>query len=186
MVLTNVRGLNTTAVSSIRYNALGQRTRIDYGNNTRTEYIYDANTFKVRQIRTTRTTDTKVLQELDYFYDPVGNITWQQDAVQATVFFANGVAGPDNKYTYDALYRLIKAEGREHAGNNTAPDWNDGSRVGLTPIPYTNTAAMRSYTQLYTYDGPGNMLSQQHIAATGWTRTYTLYATNNRLRRPHD
>ncbi len=33
------------------------------------------------------------------------------------------------------------------------------------------------------HDGPGNMLSQQHLAAVGWTRSYTLFATNNRLRR---
>lgn len=43
-------------------------------------------------IKTTRNSDSAVLQDLKYWYDPVGNITTQQDAAQQTVYFNGSVA----------------------------------------------------------------------------------------------
>jgi hypothetical protein len=56
------------------------------------------------------------LQNLHYTYDPPGNITHIQDDGQQTIYFRNQRVEPSNDYTYDALYRLIQAEGREHLG----------------------------------------------------------------------
>lgn len=45
-----------------------------------------------------------------------------------------------------------------------------------------NGAALQNYTQQYTYDEVGNILSLQHIAGTGsYTRTYNTAPTSNRL-----
>jgi hypothetical protein len=114
----------------------------------------------------------------------VGNITTQEDAAQQTVYFNSMIAEPVNAYTYDAIYRLIIAGGRELIGLNTAPNYNDSSRTGQ-PLP-TDTSAMQPYIQYYTYDAVGNMLQMKHTAGTGvyvnyWTRNYTISHINNRL-----
>jgi RHS repeat-associated protein len=114
----------------------------------------------------------------------VGNITTQEDAAQQTVYFNGMIAESVNAYTYDAIYRLIIAGGRELIGLNTAPNYNDSSRTGQ-PLP-TDTSAMQPYIQYYTYDAVGNMLQMKHTASTGvyvnyWTRNYTISGTSNRL-----
>ena len=57
----------------IDYDAKGQRTALLYGNGTSTAYIYDPLTFRLIRLLTTR--GSEILQDLNYTYDPVGNIT---------------------------------------------------------------------------------------------------------------
>jgi hypothetical protein len=47
------------------------------------------------------------LQQLNYTYDPVGNILKVKDAAQPVRFFANQQIDPINRYRYDSLYQLI-------------------------------------------------------------------------------
>jgi hypothetical protein len=108
----------TVFVDDIDYDAKGQRERIVYGNGVVTEYEYDEFTFRVKRIKTTRTSDNALLQDLRYFYDAVGNIVEMADLAQQTVMHNGQVAEPLWKYEYDAVYRLIHATGREHAGQN--------------------------------------------------------------------
>lgn len=182
----NVHGLDSGVTNSIAYNAKGQRLKTQLANGSTTTYEYDANTFRVTNIKTTRQSDSAILQDLYYWYDPVGNVTMQKDAAQQTVFFNGAIAKPENDYTYDALYRLIQAGGREIAGNDSAPDYNDSSRMGFVPVPIasTDTAKMRPYIQYYTYDAVGNFVEMQHTTSGGtgaWTRTYTTDSASNRL-----
>lgn len=182
----DVHTLDTDAVSLIWYDAKGQRKKVQYGNGTTTCYEYDPSTFRVTRIRTTRHSDSAELQDLRYCYDPVGNITLQKDLAQQPVYFDGSVADPENDYTYDALYRLIECSGREHAGTNNAPDYNDSSRDGIMPIPIasTDTAKMRRFTQYYEYDAVSNFARMRHtvVGGTGnWTRYYTTDAGSNRL-----
>ncbi len=67
---------------------------------------------------TTRKSDGVSLQDLQYFYDPVGNITHIQDDadIQNVVYFKNKRVEPSADYIYDAIYRLIEATGREQLG----------------------------------------------------------------------
>src|SRR5262249_20179098 len=53
----NLRGAAaaTTFVTNIDYNAKGQRTLIHYGNGAETTYAYDAQTFRLNRLKTTRT-----------------------------------------------------------------------------------------------------------------------------------
>ena len=88
------------------------------------------------------------MQDLSYTYDPVGNITHIQDDadIQNVVFFRNQRVEPSNDYTYDAIYRLIQASGREQLGLDssgqplppTASSYNDVPRVGCS-VPATAT-----------------------------------------------
>ena len=104
----------TTFVAHLDYNARGQRTLISYGNGSSSAYAYDPLTFRLVTLTTLR--GGQQLQDLRYTYDPVGNPTLVRDHAQQRVFFRNRVVDPSASYTYDALYRLIEATGREHLG----------------------------------------------------------------------
>ncbi len=168
-------------ILAIEYDARGQRTRIQYANYTSTKYEYDPLTFRVRRILTIRSSDSRVLQDLRYFYDAAGNITTQRDDAQQTVFFDNSVVTPDNYYTYDALYRLVKAEGREHTASNIPSGWSDEQRMRLPHL--SDATAVQRYAERYTYDAVGNIGEVKHTATSGaWTRTLTVESGSNRLR----
>ncbi|WP_438038799.1 RHS repeat domain-containing protein [Sorangium sp. So ce128] len=141
----------TTFVDNIDYDAKGQRERIDYGNGTSTEYTYDPPTFRLARLRTTRSSDGAVLQNLTYTYDPVGNIVEIKDSAQQTVFFNNAMVSPNAQYVYDAVYRLIEATGREHAGG-LADVQRDQNDLPIQALPHANDAqALRNYTEQYFY-----------------------------------
>ena len=164
-------------------NARGQVARTDYNNHTVITYSYDPETFRLMRQRTVRTTDSEVLQDVYYWYDAAGNITRKRDEAQDPVYFNNCAVQPENGYTYDALYRLIEARGREQAGAQAAPSWNDATRTGITG-PDCN--ALQNYIQSYSYDKTGNMTRMRHRAGVGtfavrWTRNFEIDAASNRL-----
>lgn len=177
----NLRGVPTSTrfVNDIDYDAKGQRVLIEYGNGVRTNYEYDPLTFRLRNLKTTRPTDQARLQDLNYTYEPGGNITHIRDNAQQTVYFNNQVVEPHNGYTYDAIYRLITAEGREHIGQVSQPEttWSDEFRVKLEHPQ--NGQAMRRYSEQYEYDPVGNFERMVHQANNGnWTRRYSYNETS--------
>ena len=87
---------------------------MEYGNGVYTEYTYDENTFRLINLVTTKPgSPVEILQDLYFTYDAVGNITWKRDEAVPITFYNNDITDGDNEYTYDALYRLIEATGRE-------------------------------------------------------------------------
>jgi RHS repeat-associated protein len=182
----------TTFVDDIDYDAKGQREKIVYGNGTTTAYTYDPETFRLVRLKTVRPNgeagpqnlikDGAVLQNLAYAYDPVGNITEIKDSAQSTLFVDNAVVSPNTQYMYDALYRLTRASGREHAGG-MAEVQRDQRDVALVNLPHANDAqALRNYVEQYVYDAVGNILTMSHQAGAGsWTRHYRIAAASNRL-----
>ncbi len=163
----------TSFVADIDYDAKGRRETIAYANGTSITYRYDPLSFRLTSLTTTRAADQARLQDFSYTYDPAGNITRIEDGAQQTVYFSNQAARPRWDYNYDAVYRLIAADGREHAGQASQPEptWDDGGRVRL-PHP-GDTQAMRTYVERYEYDPVGNLLRMIHQATGGaWTRAY--------------
>jgi RHS repeat-associated protein len=189
-----LRGTVTEAIEEIRYNAKGQKEYLKLGNGTLTQYEYDQETFRLKQLRTTRPSDASdfperhsnlqdigVIQQLHYTYDPVGNITEVYDEAYKPVFFANAIVEPKSLYEYDALYRLISASGRENGNASATEAPGQFDRVESTAFPIQAANAMRRYTQRYQYDSVGNILQIKHIlpdTANGWTRNYD-YAFND-------
>ena len=174
-------------VKNIDYDEKGQRTKIEYGNGAITDYTYDPETFRLIRLTTTRDhtfpANERVVQDLQYTYDPVGNITHIQDDadIQNVVFFNNRRIDPSANYRYDAIYRLIEADGREHIGQVGQPEtsWDDKFRVKLTPHPHDGLL-MRQYVERYVYDEVGNIEELVHLngrlATPGqaiWRRRYT-------------
>ncbi len=174
----------TPFVTSISYDAKGQRERIDYANSTWTIYTYDDTTFRLTQLETIRDIGNgeERLQDLNYTFDPVGNITELRDNAQQSVFFNNGHVEPHATYEYDALYRLTRCEGREHAGTNTQGA-GGYEQFPIRDIPHdSNTAALQRYTQQFSYDKLGNITELIHTAAAGgFTRNYAYSSSNNQL-----
>ena len=105
------------------------------------------------------------MQNLQYTYDPIGNITHIRDEAQQTIYFRNRRVEPSAEYTYDAIYRLIEATGREHLGQiGGAPiphSHDDAPRVGINWASNDGNA-MGTYIERYVYDAVGNILQIQH------------------------
>lgn len=169
-------------VKNIDYNEKSQRTSITYGNDIAANYTYDAASFRLIRLQSKKL-NNEPLQDLNYTFDPVGNITHAEDKNIPVIFFNNQKTTGLNTYTYDALYRLKQATGREHIAQ-----LNYGNEDNWTDLPFLkqhaqgDNMAMRPYTQQYQYDKAGNIMQMSHVAAGGnWTRDYTYDALNNRL-----
>jgi RHS repeat-associated protein len=173
------------AIREIRYNVRGQKELLRLGNGTTTTYEYDPFTFRLTRILTRRHrpagdacssafNNASVIQDLQYTYDPVGNITQIVDAAQATRYGANQRIEPSNRYEYDALYRLTSADGKESAAPSGAPT-NIELKAPEVPCPAPDPATLRNYTQHYTYDPVGNITRMRHLAGAveSWTRDYS-------------
>jgi hypothetical protein len=187
-----IRGSATAThfITNINYNAKGQREAIFYGNGTRTAQTFEKETFRLLRILTTRNSGADILQDINYTYDPVGNPTQVKDNAQPDVFFDGEQAKALNLYEYDALYRLLKATGRKHAGQTDISHSGVGSPSNFRNHPFINSGtinpndaqAFRTYTENYQYDKAGNMLQQQHLAkSSNWTRTFDYTNGTNQL-----
>lgn len=175
------RNVTSPDVAAFRYNARGQQTTATYGNGITTTHTYDEKNFRL--LRITSSTTRKTLQELVYQYDPVGNVTSLKDNVTPTVFFDGQKVDAKNTYTYDTLYRLVTASGREHTGMWRNPRRNQCNMGSSTrPQPINNHKALQRYTQSYIYDSSGNLTQVSHAAkASGPTRKLTIRDVNNQL-----
>jgi RHS repeat-associated protein len=187
-------------VKNVEYNAKGQRKRIDYKNGVITLYDYDEQTFRLAHLVTLRDAasfpddcpgsppngwEGCQVQNLHYIYDPVGNITKIRDDSQQSIFFRHKRVEPSAEYTYDAIYRLIEARGREHLGQvGGCPiphSHNDVPRVGL--LHPNDGNAMGTYKENYAYDAVGNLLevhhnSISHPTCPDWSRRYNYTETS--------
>jgi RHS repeat-associated protein len=193
----------TPFVVNIDYDAKGRRTLIEYGSgfieNSQhgviTRYEYDELTFRLKKMFTSRnlvifpddclplpdspTRRECDIQNLRYTYDPVGNIIKISDEAQQSIFFHSHWVEPSSEYTYDPLYRLIEATGREHLGQPRGPpvphSHNDIPRVGLASPNDGNL--MGNYIERYLYDTVDNIKSMEHyspdqLSKPKWRRVY--------------
>jgi len=192
-------GARTTVIDELTYDAKGQRQAIHYDNGTHTRFTYDATTFRLVQLRTTRPNydpafpsaisqfkNDQVVQNLFYTYDPVGNILEiYDDAYELAFFSTNQQVEPRARYRYDALYRLIAATGREHIQANAAPTQSDVPPIDVAfPVSAQDPQRQRMYKQRYRYDEVGNILEMHHWAGQErWTRNYEYADYSNRLSR---
>lgn len=172
-------------IKSTSYDEHGRRARVEYGSGVSTDYTYDALTLRLIAQRSA-TAGGSVLQDLSYVYDPVGNVLAVDDAAQPTIFYDNGVVSAGRRYTYDPLYRLASAEGREHTalGPNPLYDPDDSARTGLASP--ADSQALRRYGETYAYDDSGNITEVVHHAGsvTGqvlWRRRYDVANDSDRL-----
>ena len=129
-------------VTNILYDQYGQRTRIDYGNGTFTEYNYDPARRWLDSIKTENKWGQSY-QNIAYSFDAVGNVLGYENDCLGD---ASGSYTTRQAYSYDSLYQLIKADGE------------------TTYNPYQSSVPefKSNYTQTFTFDsiGLGNMTSK--------------------------
>jgi RHS repeat-associated protein len=179
---------DTLYVDRIAYDAKGQRVLLACGNGVMTRYAYDGHTFHLRRLRSERYSKPndvtyrpsgEALQDFGYDYDLIGNILAIHDrtpgsGIRNTVLGADAL---DRSFTYDPIYRLLSATGRECDLPPDKDPWEDRPRC-------TDLTRARAYTEHYHYDEMGNMLLLEHLNNPGgFTREFTMETANNRLRR---
>ncbi|ELG2859194.1 RHS repeat protein [Salmonella enterica] len=180
--LTLKDGTEQVIVRSLTYSAAGQKLREEHGNGVVTTYTYEAETQRLTGIKTERpvghASGAKVLQDLRYEYDPVGNVLKITSDAEETRFWRNQKVVPENTYTYDSLYQLVSATGREMVSAG-----RQGSNLFFATVPLpTDSTAYTNYTRTYTYDSAGNLTQVRHTPATGsgYTTRITVSDRSNR------
>jgi RHS repeat-associated protein len=191
-----------TYVERIAYNAKGQRTLIAYGNGVMTRYAYDAETFQLKRLYTSDYTQLDdltyqptgaPLQDFAYTYDLVGNITQIQDRAAGSGVRTGhlGDNALNRRFTYDPLYRLLSATGRECQNIPKPRPWADEQRCGAgffnrqgTPVWDNAPELTTLYRETYAYDPAGNMTRLQHQQEvqrnggleweTAWSRNFGM------------
>ncbi|KAF7549246.1 hypothetical protein G7Z17_g6523 [Cylindrodendrum hubeiense] len=175
-----------TYVAGVEYNELSYATTVYFGNGHRSLNKFDTLTLQLTNRQTLSTSNGKAatkVQDLEYTYDPAGNITLIRNNAQQDIFFRNQVVIPDVEYTYDATYRLIESSGREQLKKESDPQSGSGPNIpgAFKTFDATSDApmdgiAMSRYVESYKYDSTNNILSVQHQTTddggSSWTRTY--------------
>jgi RHS repeat-associated protein len=182
-LLENVRLDGISYVDHISYNAKGQRIIVIYGNGLMTRYAYEPHTFHLSRIRTEHYEKYNEhsyrpkgdpLQDFGYEYDLAGNLLVIHDRT-------NGCGLPSDKdkldriFSYDPLYRLVSATGRECKMPIHNGMWSDEPRCGN----YNDTIPYQEY---YSYDYHARITGISHQADVGSFRKEFTYRNNsNRL-----
>ncbi|NBN05077.1 RHS repeat protein, partial [Proteus sp. G2665] len=168
---------------ALTYSAAGQKLREEQGNGLVTTYEYEPETQRLLHIKTERpqghALGAKVMQDLRYAYDPVGNIICLKNDAEATRYWRNQKVVPENRYVYDSLYQLVSATGRESANQQTPASMQSQPVTTLVK----DTQSYTNYTRLYAYDRGGNLTQIRHhsaIAQQSFTQDITVSNKNNR------
>jgi RHS repeat-associated protein len=185
--LDQVRLDDTVYVERIAYDAKGRRTLVAYGNGVLTRYAYDPHTSRPARLRSERYVLDGLtyrpigpaLQDYAYEHDLAGNLLTLRDRTPGSGV-PNTPAGADaldRHFTYDPVYQLLTATGRECDLPPDGPPWQDAPRC-------TDLTRTRAYTETYRYDAVGNLLRLAHgNGSGGFARDFTVESASNRLRR---
>lgn len=181
--LTLKGGAEQVIVKSLTYSAAGQKLREVHGNGVVTTYTYEPETLRLIGIKTERpsghASGAKVLQDLRYEYDPVGNVLNIGNEAEEARFWRNQKVAPENTYSYDSLYQLVSAAGRELVSRG-----QQGVTLPPASIPLpTDSNTYTNYTRTYSYDEAGNLTKIQHsspAANNSYTTNITVSERSNR------
>ena len=169
--VTPAGGETQTLLTDVTWSAAGQVLTESAGNGVTTGYSYDPQTQWLSGILA-KDADGRRLQDLSWKYDFTGNVTSLTDGCVATGYWRNQATDGVRNYTYDALYQLLSAEGRENAGNT-------GMQYSALPVMPDGSQYV-SYARSYAYDDSGNLKTMTHSGAGSYTRTMTTAETSNR------
>jgi len=146
----------TIYIDNIEYDQFEQRTAVHNGNETRTYYTYDPDMRRMTHLITENPNGE--LLNLEYTYDPAGNITMIENT---------GINPYVQNYTYDDNYQLTYAHG----------DWTDPNvtlnyELGLSYSP-SGSILTKTLSGIRHDDGG------QSIATLDYDNSYTYNISNN-------
>ena len=153
--------------------------KLIYGNGSSTLFEYDT-TAQTLVSQKTIHKDGAVYEDLMHTYDCLKQKTHTIDNANVPEYFRNERVTADSDYTYDALGRLIQAQGREQINMKSSEGLmlrSYQSSVGSKPTSIGDGTQVCAYEETYEYDNPGNILRMRHmptssIGVSGWTRDY--------------
>jgi insecticidal toxin complex protein TccC len=153
-----------------QYNAAEQITEQLAGNKVLSQWRYDPADGRLHT-QSSRKSGGDVLQDFEYFYDRVGNITRIEDHVFQPRYFANQFIDGHRDFIYDSLSRVTSATGYDDAPPSDIP--------GL-PQPGDPNNRL-NYTRTYKYDRGGNLIELRHVrAGNNCTRQMRIDPNSNR------
>ncbi|MDR9862528.1 RHS repeat-associated core domain-containing protein [Pseudomonas baetica] len=145
-----------------QYNAAEQITEQLDGNGVCSRWTYDPADGRLHTQSSCKDTG-EMLQNFEYFYDPVANIIRIEDHAFAAVYFANQRVDGHRNFGFDSLYRLTSASG-----------YNDATPPGFPGLPTPSDKKNRlNYTETYDYDLGGNLIRTVHVR-DGANRTFEM------------
>lgn len=141
-----------TVLLDAQYNANDQIIEQLAGNRVLSTWTYDPADGRLHT-QSSHKDGGGVLQNLEYFYDRVGNVTRIEDHAFQPRYFANQRVDGHRNFTYNTLDQLTSATGYDDAPPSDIP--------GL-PQPGDPNNRL-NYTQTYRYDNGGNLIELCHV-----------------------
>jgi RHS repeat-associated protein len=173
------------------FNPRGQRAQLRLGNGVTITHTYEAESWRTRRIQARKagTAAGSLLQDLEFTYDPVGNILRSVDHVHQPTAVGPYLSGLNTSaerfFRYDGFYQLREATGRIHRAalptdHRTDPP-NAGTRKGGRRVSLNDGGQLERYVQTFGYDLSGNLTSMRHQGPmVNWTRQFWVSASSNR------
>jgi len=161
-------------VSGIQYNAFGQIETETTGNGVVNESIYCPKTGRLTRLSAKRAGEKACLQDLNYAYDPVGNILSIEDKSRPVQHCANQCIEPLRTFAYDSLDQLVVASGWEVRKPNRGP------ALPAYQGPCLDASQLTNYTEFYRYDAAGNLQALRHVSPHPYTRNLITAKGSNR------
>lgn len=153
-----------------RYNAEGEKIEQTLGNGVVCNWEYDGANGRLNGIKAGLPGEA-LRQNLEYKYDKVGNVISLLDRTVDPVFFANQLIDGQRDFSYDSLYRLIRATGHDALPPTGMPG---------RPLP-SDPQNRLNYTQTYEYDTGDNLVKLVHARAIGgYTQRMFIDPNSNR------
>ncbi len=134
-----------------RYNPAGQIIEQQTGNEVLSRWLYRSADGRLHR-HCAKKASGETLQDFEYAYDRMGNITRILDHAYTRTFFRNQQVDGHREFSYDSLYRLIRA-----TGYSDAPPKDNPGR----PQP-TDPDDRRNYIETYEYDPGNNLIKTTH------------------------
>jgi len=159
------------------YNASGQLESERASNTVMTVAQYAQPDGRLERLQAYRAGEAKSpLQDLNYEYDRVGNVTRIRDNAQPVQWSFNAQVDPVSTFAYATLYQLTYATGRENANNSPSPALPAFMLFGVK-----DDTVWRNYRHVYVYDEAGNLTQLRHHVKTGsgYRRTFAVASTSN-------
>ncbi len=192
-------------VDKVGYDEFGNRTYLKYGNGTETDFTYDSNSLRLKDIVLTGDGSVTFLDKTYTYYDN-GNVSDVSNTATYVSYTYNDMGGEyDHSYTYDGANRLTYAEGSwtgvtgleeydltmayNSVGGITTKNQNHSSSIYTSPEtdynysytyntgqPHTlNTVTNGSNSMEFTYDANGNMTEVDNKVGSTVVSTETLF-----------
>ncbi len=168
-VLGNKNGVSSDYIKEIRYNKYELKDSVSYGNGTGVRYMYDS-LLRLSHLRSACADG--VMQDIDYDYDSVSNIT---NIANSAPMMPNGLGGTySQSFSYDNMYRLMGSSGiwagSDSLDYHTETEYHANGRIKRKQVTAkvlsNGNVSQISYNNGYYYDNLQQPNTLSRITAT--------------------